>query len=366
MYAVFAAVLASVVALLQIYVFWRAASVPAISRRLPSAWLWLIGAALWGLFLVGRLYGHGRQGALAAALESAGMWWLVVLFLAAVCLLLVETLTGFGWLFPRATPRLRGAALAAGLGLSAVAFVQGHRPPVVEEYSVPIAGLSREYDGMVVVALSDLHLTSAADAAWLADRVRQAMAERPDLIVLLGDIVEGHGEVDGELASILRGLSAPFGVWGVLGNHESYGPGDGNIAFLHEAGIRVLLNSWEEVRPGLILAGVNDLSRDQHTIADLTATLHGRPPGVTVLLSHAPVGADFAATQGVSLMLCGHTHGGQIWPFSHLVRLYYPLLKGRFTIGDTTVLVGRGTGTWGPRMRLWERGAILRVILRQA
>ncbi len=95
------------------------------------------------------------------------------------------------------------------------------------------------------------------------------------------------------------------------------------------------------------------------------AALAGRPPGAGILLSHAPTRAEEASRAGAGLMLSGHTHGGQIWPFGYLVGLRYPLLAGEYRVGGTTVLVCRGTGTWGPRMRLWHPGEILRVVLRR-
>jgi uncharacterized protein len=96
---------------------------------------------------------------------------------------------------------------------------------------------------------------------------------------------------------------------------------------------------------------------------DLSNVLAGRPPGATILLSHTPWRSDEAAKNGVGLMLCGHTHGGQIWPFGYLVGYVYPLLEGRYEVAGMTVIVCRGTGTWGPRMRLWNPGQILRVKL---
>ena len=92
--------------------------------------------------------------------------------------------------------------------------------------------------------------------------------------------------------------------------------------------------------------------------------LSGRPPGATVFLSHTPWETEKAAGAGAGLMLSGHTHGGQIWPFSYMVRLRYPLLGGRYDVNGMTVIVCRGTGTWGPRMRLWRPGEILRITLR--
>jgi uncharacterized protein len=85
-----------------------------------------------------------------------------------------------------------------------------------------------------------------------------------------------------------------------------------------------------------------------------------------VFISHAPIHADIAAKHGANLMLCGHTHNGQIWPFNYIVRMAFPLLTGRYDINGMTVIVGRGTGTWGPRMRLWQRGELLRIVLKSA
>jgi predicted MPP superfamily phosphohydrolase len=96
----------------------------------------------------------------------------------------------------------------------------------------------------------------------------------------------------------------------------------------------------------------------------IAQALEKRPPGTVILLSHTPWHTETAARAGVDLMLSGHTHGGQIWPFGYLVRARYPLIGGRYEVGDMTVIVCRGTGTWGPRMRLWRPGEILRVTLR--
>ena len=361
--------LTSAVTLLQFYVSWRIDSMPALKRGKLRTTLFGAGIVLWVVFLAGRLYGHGGSGRLAVTLESVGMVWMVVLFLIAVCFLVVDAVTGFGVFFPRAVQRLRNAALAAGLLLSVIAFIQGHRAPVIESFAVTIPGLPIELEGKVLMGLADLHFGTTMDNASLTDRVRQVMAEQPDLVVLLGDVVEGDGQADEKLASTLRGLSAPLGVWGVLGNHESHGSARKNAMRLAEAGVRVLRSERAEICPGFFLAGVNDVTsgeKNGRMITELTKTLQGLPTGVaTILLSHAPVGADFAASHGVSLMLSGHTHGGQIWPFSYLVGLRYPLRDGHYTVGGMTVIVCRGTGTWATRMRLWSPCSILRITLRR-
>lgn len=134
--------------------------------------------------------------------------------------------------------------------------------------------------------------------------------------LLLGDIFEGHGTPDRELLPALRRLTAPLGAWAILGNHEFHGDPAVTAGFMREAGFEVLRNRWAEPRAG------------------------------------------------VDLMLSGHTHGGQLWPFGYLVRQVFPLYQGRHEVEGMPLIVSRGTGTWGPRMRLWRPAEILRITLR--
>ncbi len=362
----FGIVLTCAVTLMHLYVFWRAGSVPFLKRHVPRKFL--IGAclALWALFYAGRVFGHGGTGTLAVTLEFLGMNWMVVLFLASVFLLAIDLVTGFGFLLPRQAPSLRGLALAAGGVLSVVALVQGFRPPVVQNYEVYLSGLPAEMEGTVLVAMSDLHLGSLLGERWLEESVSRVQAQQPDMVVLLGDLFEGHGPPSEELLSIFRRLWAPLGVWAVLGNHEFYGRHDRNMPPVGKVGYRVLRNSWTEVSPGLVLAGVDNLRASSYSGQGddpISKALADRPEGATILLSHKPWQADRAASRGAGLMLCGHTHGGQVWPFGYLVQRSYPLLVGRYEVDGMTVIVCRGTGTWGPRMRLWHPGEILRVTL---
>jgi predicted MPP superfamily phosphohydrolase len=363
---VFGTILLSIVTLMHVYVFWRAYSVPFIKRRISPKILFGTGIVLWTVFFLGRFYGHGGTGTLAIAFELIGMNWMGVMFLATVCLLAVDLITGFGLLLPGLAPALRGFAVLAGGVLSLFAMAQGMRPPVVRNYDVSLACLPREMDGTVLVAMSDLHVGTVIGKGWMEDRVAQVEALHPDLVVLLGDIFEGHGEKPEKLLPVLRRLSAPLGVSAVLGNHEFHGRHSDVSNPTSLDGIQVLNNNWTEPRPGLVLAGVDDLTanhRSGKTDDPVLRALGDCPPGATVLLSHTPWEAEKAAKSGVGLMLSGHTHGGQIWPFGYLVQSIYPLLGGRYNVDGMTVIVCRGTGTWGPRMRLWRPGEILRITL---
>jgi predicted MPP superfamily phosphohydrolase len=350
---------------MHVYVFWRADSLPFLKRRISRKELIGAGIVLWSVFFLGRYLGHGGTGPLAMTFEFLGMNWMATVFLFTVCLLAVDLVTIGGFLLPRVTPQLRGFGLVTGAVLSVVALVQGMRPPVVQNHDVYLHGLSDKMNGTVVVALSDLHIGTLLEKQWLEARVNQVKAQQPDLVVLLGDIFEGHGQPREELIPVIRRLSAPLGVWAVLGNHEYHGRSDKDTSLPYD-GITVLHNSWAQVAPALILAGVENLTANHRSGQGgdpVDKALTGRPPGATVLLSHTPWQADKAARAGAGLMLSGHTHGGQIWPFGYLVQHIYPLLGGRYEVDGMPVIVCRGTGTWGPRMRLLRSGEILRVTL---
>ncbi len=362
----FGLILISIVTIFHLYVFWRVSSVPFLKERFRIKVIAGAGTFLWSLFFLGRVYGHTGSGALATVLEFIGMTWMATLFLLLTTFLVIDLVTGFGLIMKRQVRHLRGAALVIGLVLAVVGIIQGLRSPVISEHEVLLKGLPSELTGLVLVAVSDLHLGSQLGEKWLNARVRQVMAEDPDLILLVGDIYEGHERPSEEVLAVMRKLDAPLGVWSVLGNHEFYGGPEVIKALERDSGLTVLRNSYQEIRPGLILAGVE--GKGTHRLPDDGAeavhqTLTDRPPGAVILLSHKPWQVEVAALAGVGLMISGHTHGGQLWPFGSLVKRVFPYLEGRYQVEGMNLLVGRGTGTWGPRMRLWSRGEILKVTL---
>ena len=167
-----------------------------------------------------------------------------------------------------------------------------------------------------------MHLGSLLGEQWLAARVAQANAQRPDRVVLLGDIFEGHDPSRRELISTSGRLSAPLGVWAVPGNHEFYGGHRTRMRPIEDAGFQILRNRWAEVRPGLVLAGVEDftaLRRSGRGGDIVSRTLAARCD--RAVFSHALAGRKSRASR----MLSGQTHGGQLWPFGSLVRRVYPI-----------------------------------------
>ncbi len=229
---------------------------------------------------------------------------------------------------------------------------------------------------MVLAFISDLHLGLMLGERWLAARVAQVARLGADAIVIGGDVLEGDSPTERDLLPLLGRLSAPRGVWVVAGNHEGHG-GRLTMAAFQGLGFQTLEDEWRELVPGLVLAGVDGTrgrrgggpaptaGRPAAPFDGLRKALEGRPAAAgTILLSHAPARVEEAARAKVGLMLSGHTHDGQLWPFGYLVRTQFPHLAGRYEVSGMTLIVCRGTGTFGPRMRLWYPLEILRVTLR--
>jgi predicted MPP superfamily phosphohydrolase len=366
-FAVFLANVFAVWAAMHVYVFWRLSTVPWVAHYLSRRSLFLVAAVLWASYPVARILESWKWDSLAVPLEFIAATWIGILFLFLATLLAVDVVTLGGWLAPSWMPAIRSWALVLAAALSLVALVQGFRPPVVRDYEVTLPGLPPERDGLVLVEVSDLHLGTLIGGRWTARLARRIQELRPDLLVLVGDIVDGNvGRVE-SLQPVLRGFRAPLGVWAVTGNHEYYAGPEASVRLFEGAGFSVLRDRWAEVVPGLVLAGVDDLTaRRQFGLENYPAekALAGRPPGGAILLSHSPWQAEMAAKSGAGLMLSGHTHNGQLWPFNYLVGLKYPMLVGRYEVSGMPLIVCRGTGTWGPRMRLWRPGEIIRIKLR--
>lgn len=213
-----------------------------------------------------------------------------------------------------------------------------------------------------VVQLSDIHVGPTIGREFLDQIVDRVNAERPDLVVITGDLVDGSVESLSAHVAPLARLAAPEGVYFITGNHEYYSGAVEWCDHLESLGVRVLRNHCCAIggEDGFTLAGVDDWTAHQfarlapgHT-HDLEGALRGaHPERPVVLLAHQPKSVREAAARGVDLQLSGHTHGGQLFPFNYLVRVQQPYVAGLAQVNERTqIYVSRGTGYWGPPMRL--------------
>ena len=249
------------------------------------------------------------------------------------------------------TVRMSLAILAGAAVLTAVGMVLARRPRVVR-VPVPIKDLPRDLAGLRILQLSDLHVGPTIRGDFVRAVVETANALAPDLVALTGDVADGHVAEMREHVAPLAQLRAPLGRYFVTGNHEYYWDPVGWTRELGALGFDVLSNEHRLIVRGtgrLLLAGVPDLSAP----SDPRAAVSGAPESdVRVLLAHQPRSAYAARDAGFDLQLSGHTHGGQYFPFNLLVRLFQPFVSGLHRLERMWLYVSRGTGYWGPPLRL--------------
>ncbi len=254
---------------------------------------------------------------------------------------------------------LAGSAAALGVILAGSGTASALGSIAISRVRVPLSRLPKKLAGFRIVQLSDIHIGPTISGSWLREVVAQVNALEPDLVAITGDLVDGSVARLGAEVAPLADLRARFGVYFVTGNHEYYSGVNEWIAELERLGVRVLRNERVSIGEGeesFDLAGVDDLSarryRKDHG-ADLSRALAGRDPNrELVLLAHQPKQIYEAAKASVGLQLSGHTHGGQIFPWHFFVGLDQPYLAGLYRHEGTQLYVSRGTGYWGPPMRV--------------
>jgi predicted MPP superfamily phosphohydrolase len=269
---------------------------------------------------------------------------------------------------------LAGTAVAATAGVSALAFRSATGPAEITEVPVRLARLPRALSGLTIAQITDLHVGPTIGERHVRRIVDQVNALRADVVAVTGDLVDGSVRELGAAVGHLGRLQARHGVYFVTGNHEYYSGVGPWLAELGRLGIRVLRNERVEIGDAgasLDLAGVHDWSTrgfraDERQ--DLGRALAGRDPDrALVLLAHQPRGIGEAVRAGVELQISGHTHGGQIVPFNLLVRTVYPYVKGLHRHEEDghagQIFVSRGTGYWGPPLRLGSPPEIAKIVL---
>ena len=269
---------------------------------------------------------------------------------------------------------LTGLAATPLFAISATAayarFIEPYYYRIAEQ-DVFLRDLPPAFENFRITQITDVHHSRIVGLDELQRVVNLAQSTRPDLIALTGDYTTTYRRFIEPCAESLGGLNAPEGVWAVLGNHDHYTDRELTTRALERNHIPVLNNANTRLRRGsetLQLAGIDDWSWAR---TDWDRAFYGidknRP---TVLLSHQPAVLDLAQTQRVSLILSGHTHGGQVTlPFlgapASLATKDLKYAHGLFRRGDTQLYVSSGTGVIGLPVRLGARPEIAVLRLRR-
>ncbi|MFJ9338221.1 metallophosphoesterase [Streptomyces sp. NPDC101733] len=248
---------------------------------------------------------------------------------------------------------LGGAAVTVAAATVCTGTYGVLRGPRVKRVRVPLAHLPRAAHGFRIAVVSDIHLGPILGRAHTERIVATINSTQPDLIAVVGDLVDGSVHDLGPAAEPLRGLRSKLGSYFVTGNHEYFSGAAQWVDHVRELGLVPLENARREL-PYFDLAGVNDVQGEAEGQGpDFAAALGDRDRSRTsVLLAHQPIVIDEAVRHGVDLQLSGHTHGGQLWPGNYIAELANPTVAGLERYGDTQLYVSRGAGAWGPPVRV--------------
>ena len=361
---------------MHVYVYFK------LRSALGPGWKWTLLFALTSLVMIFGaralfVFNFGEAHRLRNILSYAGYLWMAFLFITATGFVLVDLLrliargldcifsSKFAPLFPSAKGRVF-AVLAFSSAVCVFGWFDALHIRTVP-VTVATTRLPDGVDRIRVAQISDVHLGWVVQEERLALMLNAVKGAEPDMLVVTGDLVDNAMEEREGEAALFRELDLPLGIYGVTGNHEYYAGLGQALDFMERAGIRVLRNEAVEVG-GIIVAGMDDPTgrRLGHLkISEATVLAAAPAHPFVLLLKHQPI-LD-PETEGLfDLQLSGHTHGGQIWPFSWATRLVYrhpqglSAAAGRGEIGrahaategrQSLIYVSNGTGTWGPPLR---------------
>lgn len=263
-----------------------------------------------------------------------------------------------------------GGALMSSGAMSGYGFWRAFEPAQLTEMPIRLPKLPKALDGMTILHLTDLHISHILRRPFVADLVRRTNALKPDLVAITGDLIDGEVDQLAEAVAPLRDLKSRYGTFFVTGNHDYYW-GDVQWAeALNRMGINVLRNRLVRVGDAgasVDLVGVDDWGARNLRPGrgyNLERAIAGRNPDrASVLLAHEPANFETAATSGMDLQLSGHTHGGQLFPMTAMVRMRWKYNRGLYTHGAGQLYVSRGIGFWGPPLRVGSDPEIVKIIL---
>ncbi|HWF44854.1 MAG TPA: metallophosphoesterase [Candidatus Kapabacteria bacterium] len=375
-FLIFFSIIFSIYALINWYIFARLhSSIPDGCWFRPIFTPLFIVIAL--SYFVGQYLESKSTSVISDALTWIGAFWLGIMtwfFLAAVIVDLVRLADYFIGFLPRTwyDHPLETKAWVAGI-ISAVVFI-GMFLGFLNARNIRVKPLAIKIDkpsankSLRIAAISDMHMGTIIARGMVAQMVRQINSIHPDLVLMVGDQVDGqpHPAMEMDLGSILQTIESKYGVYAITGNHEYIGNAETSCAYLEAHGITMLRDRAIEVA-GVYLVGREDRAAKQFanlerkSLAELVAPLDKSKP--IILMDHTPFHLEEAEENGIDLQLSGHTHHAQIWPWNFITQRVYEVSWGYKKKGNTHIYVSCGSGTWGPPIRIGNTPEIMDICI---
>ena len=242
--------------------------------------------------------------------------------------------------------------------------------PEIIEVEIPVAGLHPDLDGFRIAQLTDLHADELKSKKYFEAITRAVIGMNPDITVITGDLADGSVETSAPRIESLKNL--PKDTYFITGNHDYYAGYEEWIKHTASLGFKILLDDFTVIEKGsarILLAGVTDpaargLFPDRPRGVEVA--VQGAPAAdFRILLAHQPKEIFDAEKFGFDLQISGHTHGGQFFPWNHLIGFFHPYVKGLNKHENMWIYVSQGTGFWGPPIRLGTRTEITLLILKK-
>jgi len=296
--------------------------------------------------IVSRLYLRHKVSRWARWTRLASDFWLGISPLVLMTLLFFEVLVLVGTVAP-GTAAL--SVISIGILCGVVGLIVAIVPVVKKiEFSSP-----RLAKPVRFVQITDVHIGSRSQS-FLEKVVRKINQLEPDFVCITGDFVDATGVSETELQS-LKSITGP--VYFSIGNHEKYEDLDEILQRMFNLGVKSLRNDQVRFRDDIQIIGIDDMD-DAMQVKRQLQHIEISDEAFVVLMYHRPRGLEAAADAGIDLMLSGHTHNGQIFPFNFVVSSVFDKVKGMYKNGNSRLYVSQGTGTWGPVMRFGTQSEI--------